>query len=456
MRYLENILGSIGHTPLVRLSKVIDRLPVTMLAKVESLNPGGSVKDRVALRLVEDAERRGLLAPGGTIVEATAGNTGAGLALVAAVKGYRCIFVLPDKMSEDKITLLKAYGAEVVVTPTSVPPDSPESYNGVAGRLAREIPGAFRPNQFANPQNPASHYDTTGPEIWTDTDGRIDVFVAGMGTGGTISGTGRYLKDHNPDVVVVGADPAGSILSGDAPRSYKVEGVGEDFIPATFDRQVIDEMVRVSDAEAFTMTRRLAREEGLLVGGSAGMAVAAAVKFAARLPPGKVVVVLLPDTGRNYLGRIFSDQWMQQAGFPLDVPETVTAGQVLDAKVRLRALVAIDATRTAADALRLMDEHSISQLPVTSKGRVVGSLSEVTLVKLLHDGVDLAASEVSRVMGTPMPQVDEATDISEVYRLLIAGYGGVLVNRSGVPRGLLARIDLADFWAARAGREKVR
>ena len=296
MAYYSNVLEVIGHTPLIRLFKVTEGAPVTLLAKAEFLNPGGSVKDRVGLRMIEDAERRGVLKPGGTIIEATAGNTGAGLALVAAVKGYRCIFVLPDKMSEDKVNLLRAYGAEVVITPTSVPPDSPESYNGVADRLAREIPGAYRPSQFANPQNPAAHYDTTGPEIWKDTDGKVDVFVAGMGTGGTISGTGQFLKERNPKVTVVGVDPAGSILSGDAPKSYKIEGVGEDFIPATFNRQVIDEMVRVTDAEAFAMTRRLAREEGLLVGGSAGMAVAGAIKFARRLPPGKVIVVLLPDT----------------------------------------------------------------------------------------------------------------------------------------------------------------
>ena len=450
MRYVENILETIGHTPLVKLSRVVERVPVTLLAKVEYFNPGGSVKDRVALRLVEDAERRGVLRPGGTIVEATAGNTGAGLALVAAVRGYRCIFVLPDKMSEDKVTLLKAYGAEVVITPTAVAPDSPESYNGVADRLAREIPNAFRPNQFANPQNPAAHFDTTGPEIWSDTDGRVEVLVAGMGTGGTISGTGRYLKDRNPAVVVVGVDPAGSILSGDSPKSYKVEGVGEDFIPATFDRQVIDEMVRVTDAEAFAMTRRLAREEGLLVGGSAGMAVAGAIKFAARLPPGKLMVVILPDTGRNYLAKIFSDRWMQESGFPLDLPETVTAGDVLAAKRGVRQLVSVEVTGTAADALRLMHQHEISQLPVMADGKVVGAVNEVTLVKLLHDGGDLAASQVSRVMGQPMPVVSEATDVAEVYRLLMAGYNGVVVARGGAPHGLLARIDLADFWAARA------
>ena len=450
MKYFDNVLEVIGRTPLIKLSKVTEGLPVTLLAKVEYFNPAGSVKDRVALRMVEDAERHGLLRPGGTIIEATAGNTGAGLALVAAVKGYRCIFVLPDKMTEDKVNLLRAYGAEVVITPTSVPTDSPESYGCVADRLAREVPGAYRPNQFANPENPAAHYDTTGPEIWKDTDGRVDVFVAGMGTGGTISGTGQYLKERNPDVIVVGADPAGSILSGGAPKSYQIEGVGEDFIPATFDRQAIDEMVRVTDAESFAMTRRLAREEGLLVGGSAGMAVSAAVKFACRLPPGKLVVVLLPDTGRNYLGKIFSDAWMKQNGFPIEAPESFTAGEVLQAKHGSTSLISIAPDREALAALQLMQTNAISQLPVLDNGRVVGSLNEVTLVKLLHDGVDLPTQKVANVMSHPMPQVEEATDVAEVYRLLMAGYTGVIVTHNGAPRGMLARIDLADFWAKKA------
>src|ERR1700674_1466655 len=306
----ETILQSIGKTPLVRLRRVTEGLKAEVYAKMESLNPGGSVKDRVALAMIAEAERRGWLRPGGTIIEATAGNTGVGLAIAAAVKGYRCIFVMPDKMSSEKILLLRAYGAEVVITPTNVAPDSPESYNGVADRLAREIPGAWRPNQFTNLANPEIHYRTTGPEVWEQTEGRITAFVAGVGTGGTVSGVARYLKERNPDIKIIGADPEGSVLSGGTPRPWKVEGIGEDFVPRTFNSQLVDEWIRVGDAESFHIARALARREGMLLGGSSGTNVAAALRYARRLTREHVVVSLICDTGRNYLSKFYDDAWM--------------------------------------------------------------------------------------------------------------------------------------------------
>src|SRR3989440_2637917 len=315
----DTILQSIGRTPLVRLRHVSEGLSVPVYVKNEAMNPGGSVKDRVAQSMISDAERRGWLQPGGTIIEATAGNTGVGLAMVAAVKGYRCIFVLPDKMSGEKVRLLRAYGAEVVITPTNVAPDSPESYNGVADRLAREIPGAWRPNQFTNLANPEIHYRTTGREIWEQTEGRVTVFVAGVGTGGTLSGVARYLKEQNPDVKIVGADPEGSVLSGGTPRPWKVEGIGEDFVPKTFNSQLVDDWVRVSDAESFHTARELARREGILAGGSSGTSVAAALRYARRLTRDDVVVALVADTGRNYLSKFYDDAWLASNKLVLNV-----------------------------------------------------------------------------------------------------------------------------------------
>lgn len=446
MRYVENVLPLIGHTPLVKLSVVAKDVKPTILAKVEYLNPGGSVKDRIGVSMIEAAEREGLLRPGGTIIEATAGNTGVGLALAATIKGYRCIFVLPDKMSEEKVNLLKAYGAEVIITPSSVPPDSPESYNGVADRLAREIAGAFRPNQFSNPSNPDAHYRTTGPEIWEDTDGKVDVLVAGMGTGGTISGTGKYLKERKPGVVVVGADPKGSILSGDSPRSYKVEGIGEDFIPATFNRQAVDEMVRVSDAESFHMSRRLAREEGLLVGGSSGTAVGAALKYAQRLGPEKLIVVILPDTGRNYLTKFFSDRWMEENGFLAPVAPKVSLENIVRQKDSPEQLISVSPQDSPLRAADIMRQKGISQLPVIDGDKVVGGLDEVTMARLMCDHLDLSTAGVSDIMGKPLPVLDAGADISEAYRLLLAGHSGIVVLKNDSPWGFLTRIDLVTYW----------
>jgi len=444
---LNTILDAIGKTPLIRLNAITKNVRSRIYVKAEFLNPGGSVKDRIGLKMIEAAEREGKLKPGGTIIEATAGNTGVGLALVAAVKGYRCIFVMPDKMSQEKVNLLKAYGAEVVITPTAVAPDSPESYNGVADRLAEEIPNAFRPNQFENQNNPLAHYLTTGPEIWEDSRGEIEVFVAGMGTGGTISGTAKYLKEKNAGITIVGADPQGSILSGDSPCSYKVEGIGEDFIPKTFNRQLVDEMVRVNDKESFNVARRLAREEGLLVGGSAGTAVAAALKYAKRLEEAKYIVVLLPDTGRNYINKVFSDRWMQENGFWEGKQlRTVVIKEVLAGKKSLPSLISVSRHDKLIRAASLIQEFNISQLPVINNNDVVGSLNEASLMQLLHDGVEFDKQDIATVMGKPLPSLDENTDISEAYRVLLSGATGIVVTHEGVPAGLLTRTDLVSYW----------
>ena len=446
MARFNNVLETIGRTPLIRLNSVTRDIKSEIYAKVEYFNPGGSVKDRIGLAMIEAAESEGLLKPGGTIIEATAGNTGVGLALVATIKGYQTIFVMPDKMSEDKISLLKAYGAEVVITPTSVSADSPESYNGVAERLAKEIPGAYRPNQFANPNNPLAHYLTTGPEIWTDSEGKIEVFVAGMGTGGTISGTAKYLKEKNPDITVVGADPSGSILSGDSPHSYKVEGIGEDFIPRTFNRQIVDEMIRVTDNESFNTARRLAREEGILAGGSSGTALAAALKYAQRLKRSKYIVVLLPDTGRNYLTKIFSDSWMQKNGYwEGEVIEKTSLKDILSRKNEYPPMISVGPADILIDAIRLMHKYNISQLPVVDKDKVVGSLDEASLMKLLHDGVDFSKQEISIVMGKPLPALDEEIDATEAYRLLLSGTTGLVVTKNGIPAGVITRTDLINY-----------
>lgn len=445
-----NILGAVGRTPLIRLNRIAAGVPSSIYVKAEFLNPGGSVKDRIGISMIEAAEREGLLKPGNTIIEATAGNTGVGLAQAAAIKGYRLIVVMPDKMSQDKIGLLRAYGAEVVITATNVPPDSPESYNGVADRLAGEIPGSFRPNQFHNPNNPQIHYLTTGPEIWEDSGGQVEVFVAGMGTGGTISGTARYLKEKNRNIIIVGADPEGSILSGDSPRSFKVEGIGEDFIPKTFNRQIVDEMVRVSDKESFNTARRLARLEGILAGGSSGTALAAALKFAIRLKRPHIIVVLLPDTGRNYLTKIYNDAWMQENGFwETRQQNGLPIGEVLRAKMTPRALISVKPREKLSHAINLMQTYNISQLPVIENDRITGSLSESTIMKLLHDGLDVNNQEISAVMAKPLPSLKAEADVSEAYRILLSGVSGIVVTQEGKGIGFVTRADLIATWASR-------
>jgi cystathionine beta-synthase len=441
----ETILQSIGRTPLVRLRRLTEGLTAKVYVKLESLNPGGSVKDRVGQAMITEAERRGWLRPGGTVIEATAGNTGVGLAMAAAVKGYRCIFVMPDKMSSEKILLLRAYGAEVIITPTNVAPDSPESYNGVADRLSREIPGAWRPNQFTNLANPEIHFRTTGFEIWEQTDGRVTAFVAGVGTGGTISGVARYLKEQNPEVRIVGADPEGSVLSGDKPRPWKVEGIGEDFVPKTFNSQLVDEWLRVSDAESFYTARALARREGVLVGGSSGTAVAAALRYAQRLTEEHLVVALCADTGRNYLSKFFDDAWLAANNFVLNVQPAQSIGDLLRTRGP-RELVTISPQATVAEATSILESAGFSQLPVLQDGKPVGSVQEVTLARALHDQADPSQVPVGEIMARPLPQLEPSVHLDEAYRLLLAGNTGVLVVESGKVIDIVTRIDLVRYW----------
>ncbi len=441
----DNILECIGNTPLVRLVRLGAGLPPPIYAKIEMVNPGGSIKDRVAVAMIEQAERDGLLRPGGTIIEATSGNTGVGLAMAAAVKGYRCIFIMPDKMSGEKINLLKAYGAEVVITPTSAETNSPEGYGGVAARLLNEIPNSWQPNQFANLVNPQYHYENTGPEIWQATKGKVTCFVAGVGTGGTISGVGKFLKEKNAKIRIIGADPEGSILSGDTPKSWAVEGIGEDFVPKTFNSQVVDEWVRVSDYESFKVARDMSRLEGILVGGSCGTCIAAALKYAARLTKDDLVVALSPDTGQNYLSKIYNDEWMIQRGFMKPASRKYTAGEVL-ARRGPAELIALSPDDTAESAIQLLRRHGISQIPVIEDGTVVGGLREITLARLLHARRDPRQVNVREIMARPLPQVDEGMDVDEVYRQLLSGSSGVIVTRGGKVAGILTRIDLVEFW----------
>ena len=455
MQVLETFLDAMGNTPLVRLTKVTRGVRPAVLAKLEMLNPGGSVKDRIGIRMIQAAEREGLLKPGGTIVEPTSGNTGHGLAIAAAIRGYRCIFVMPDKMSQEKISLLRAYGAEVVITPTAVPPESPESYYRVAERLAAEIPGAFQPNQYFNPENPAAHYESTGPEIWEQTEGAVDVFVAGVGTGGTISGVGHYLKEQNPDVMIVGADPEGSVYSGDEPRPYLVEGIGEDFWPETFDPSVVDRYVKVSDKDSFRMARAVTRQEGILVGGSCGTAVVAALQVARELDdPSKTIVVLLPDSGRSYLSKIYSDTWMLQHGM-LDRPDSIRVEEVLGAKGgELPSLITVDAHDKVRQAVDTLQAHGISQAPVVREGegtdvsRFVGSIRDRELLERIFRDPDALQADVAEVMAPPVPMV-EWDDAIEVAFSALEQAPAALVSKEGQVLGVVTRSDLLEFLAHR-------
>ena len=453
MQVLDTFLDAMGDTPLVRLHTVTRGIRPTLLAKLEMLNPGGSVKDRIGIRMIEVAERAGLLKPGGTIVEPTSGNTGHGLAIAAAIRGYKCIFVMPDKMSQEKIALLRAYGAEVVICPTAVPPESPESYYRVADRLAEEIPGAYQPNQYFNPENPAAHYETTGPEIWRQTDGAIDVFVAGVGTGGTITGVGHFLKEQNPAVTIVGADPEGSVYSGDVPRPYLVEGIGEDFWPATFDPSVVDRFVKVSDRDSFRTARAVTRQEGILIGGSAGSAVFAALQVARELDETKTIVVLLPDTGRQYLSKVYSDSWMLQHGM-LDRPDVIRVEEVLLAKHgELPPLITVGAHDKVRQAVQQLQDADISQAPVvreesTDVSQFVGSIRDRELLDRIFRDPDALQADVAEVMAPPIPMVEFDDPIESAFGELEHG-PAVLITKAGQVLGVLTRSDLLDFLAHR-------
>jgi len=451
MKIADTILDLIGNTPLVKLHKVTEGVSATVLVKLEYLNPGGSAKDRIAVNIIDAAERDGQLLPGGTIVEPTSGNTGVGLALVAQQRGYKCIFVLPDKVGEDKRNVLTAYGAEIVVTPTSVAPDDPESYYSVSDRLAREVPGAFKPNQYANPNGPLSHYETTGPEIWRDTDGTVTHFVAGVGTGGTITGTGRYLREVSEDSVrIIGADPEGSVYSGGTGRPYLVEGVGEDFWPGAYDPAVPHEIIAVSDAESFAMTRRLALEEGILVGGSSGMAVVAALRAAKDLPADAVVVVLLPDGGRGYLGKIFNDGWMRSYGFS-NAPAGHTVADLLQSKTgALPAFVYVHPNDTVRDAIETMTSASVSQLlvlaakPPVVMGEVLGALDERSLMGRVFSGETKLTDKVGSIVGDALALIGVNEPVGSA-RAAFADHDALLVTDGGKPLGVVTRHDLLTY-----------
>jgi cystathionine beta-synthase len=455
------VLELVGATPIVRLDKLSPAGGAQILAKLEYLNPGGSVKDRIGLPMIEAAERDGKLKPGGTIVEPTSGNTGVGLAIAAAIKGYRCIFVMPDKMSQEKIALLRAYGAEVVITPTAVEHDSPESYYSVSDRLAEEIPGGFKPDQYSNMNNPEAHYKHTGPEVWEQTNGgEIDAIVVSVGTGGTISGLGKYFKERKPEVLIVGADPEGSVYTAKSENDlhpYLVEGIGKDTWPETMDPDVVDEWVRVSDRESFRWARRLAREEGLLSGGSGGTSVYAAVQIAKRLGPGKRVLMMIPDSGRNYLSKFYDDNWMLEHGFLERQAPLPTVDEVLLAKHggELPNLVTISAHQKVGEGIDTMQRYGISQLPVIRDGScesladVIGSLQDRALLERVFTNPDVLHEDVATAMQPPLGAVETSATLDDVFATLSGGSNAIVVCRDGKPVGVLTRSDLLEFLAHR-------
>jgi cystathionine beta-synthase len=463
-RDFPQLLNLVGGTPIVRLDKLGQDVEPALLAKLEYLNPGGSVKDRIGLPMIEAAEREGKLRPGGTIIEPTSGNTGVGLAIAAAIKGYRCIFVMPDKMSQEKIALLRAYGAEVVICPTAVPPDSPESYYSVSDRLAEEIPGGFKPDQYSNMANPDAHYEVTGPEIWEQTGGELAAIVISVGTGGTISGVGRFFKEHKPEVLIVGADPEGSVYTAQEEADvhpYLVEGIGKDSWPQTMDRDVVDEWIRVSDRDSFLTARTLAREEGILAGGSAGTTVWAALEVAQRFGAEAQILTIIPDTGRNYLSKFYDDNWMLDHGFLERRAPTPTVGAVLRAKRTeepgVPEFIVIGSHQKVGEAIELMQRYSISQLPVVRNGAsesladVVGSLQDRDLLDRVFKNPDALHEDVANAMQPPLATIDARDSLDEVFPTLTGRTNAVVVAREGRPVGVITRSDLLEFLAHQRG-----